>query len=88
LLDEQHDGTVELAQRTLAAMPGVQRPSLSKVLKDFERDRLITVRYAAVDVLDPARLTRLATLRRDASLVVLGRMVGQSTGVSPLAVTR
>ena len=27
----------------------------------FERDRLITVRYAAVDVLDPARLTRLAT---------------------------
>ena len=36
-------------------------PSLNKVLKDFERDRLITVRYAAVDVLDPARLTRLAT---------------------------
>jgi CRP-like cAMP-binding protein len=61
LLDEQHDGTVELAQRTLAAMLGVQRPSLNKVLKDFERDRLITVRYAAVDVLDPARLTRLAT---------------------------
>jgi hypothetical protein len=27
----------------------------------FERDRLITVRYAAVDVLDPAPLTRLAT---------------------------
>jgi hypothetical protein len=32
----------------------VQRPSLNKVLKDFERDRLITVRYAAVDVLDLA----------------------------------
>ena len=31
------------------------------VLKDFERDRLITVRYAAVDVLDSARLIRLAT---------------------------
>jgi hypothetical protein len=42
-------------------MLGVQRPSLNKVLKDFERDRLITVRYAAVDVLDPARLTRVAT---------------------------
>jgi CRP-like cAMP-binding protein len=54
LLDEQHDGTVELAQRILAAMLGVQRPSLNKVLKDFERNRLITV-------LDPARLTRLAT---------------------------
>jgi CRP/FNR family transcriptional regulator, cAMP and macrophage regulator len=51
----------QLAQRTLAAMLGVQRPSLNKVLKDFGRDRLITVRYAAVDVLDPARLTRLAT---------------------------
>jgi hypothetical protein len=37
-----------------------QRPSLDKVLKDFESDRLITVRYAAVDVLAP-RLTRLAT---------------------------
>jgi CRP/FNR family transcriptional regulator, cAMP and macrophage regulator len=61
LLDEQHDGTVELAQRTLAAIPGVQRPSLSKVLKDFARDRLITVRYAAVDALDPARLTLVAT---------------------------
>jgi hypothetical protein len=33
LLDEQHDGTVELAQRTLAAWLGVQRPSLNKVLK-------------------------------------------------------
>jgi hypothetical protein len=42
-------------------MPGVQRPSLNNVLKDFERDRLITVRFAAVDVLDPDRLTRLAT---------------------------
>ena len=31
----------------------VQRPSLTKVLKGFKRDRLITVRYAAVDVLDP-----------------------------------
>ena len=69
-------------------MLGVQRPSLNKVLKDFERDRLITVRNAAVDVLDPARLTRLATRRRDDPLVVLGRMVGQSTGVSPLAVIR
>ena len=48
----------------------------------------IPVRYAAVDVLDPTRLTRLATRRRDDSLAVFGRMVDQSTGVSPLAVTR
>lgn len=42
LLDEQHDGRVPLPQRTLAAMLGVQRPSLNKVLKgprEKERDR-------------------------------------------------
>jgi hypothetical protein len=63
--------TVPQASRAAATPPWVintpkdvvrvQRPSINKVLKDFERDRLITVRYAAVDVLDPARLTRLAT---------------------------
>ena len=42
---------------------------------------------AAVDVPDPARLTCLAPWRRDDPLVGLGRMVGQSTSVSPLAVT-
>jgi CRP/FNR family transcriptional regulator, cAMP and macrophage regulator len=40
LIDESVDGTVQLAQRTLAAMLGVQRPSLNKILKDFERRRL------------------------------------------------
>jgi hypothetical protein len=63
LLDEQHDGTVEFARRTLAAMLSVQRPSVDKILKDFERDRLITVRYAAVDVLDPAWPPDDATIR-------------------------
>jgi CRP-like cAMP-binding protein len=60
LLDEETDGSVELAQRTLAAMLGVQRPSLNKILKDFEREHLIAVRYAAVDILDAAGLARRA----------------------------
>ncbi len=60
LLDEATDGSVELAQRTLAAMLGVQRPSLNKILKDFERAHLIAIRYAAVDILDPIELTRRA----------------------------
>lgn len=56
LLDEAVDGTVLLAQRTLAAMLGVQRPSLNKILKDFERDGLITTGYAAIDITAPDRL--------------------------------
>ncbi len=44
------DGSIHLAQGTLAAMLGVQRPSLNKILKDFERDGLITIRYAGIGV--------------------------------------
>lgn len=61
LLDEAVDGHVPLPQRTLAAMLGVQRPSLNKVLKDLERDRLIAVRYAAIEILDPGELADRAT---------------------------
>lgn len=61
LLDEASEGAVELAQRTLAAMLGVQRPSLNKILKDFERAGLITVRYSALDILDTAGLARRAS---------------------------
>ena len=54
------DGRVTLPQRTLAAMLGVQRPSLNKVLKDLERDGLIRIGYSAIDILDPGRLARCA----------------------------
>jgi CRP-like cAMP-binding protein len=60
LAEEAVDGRVELPQRTLAAMLGVARPSLNKVLKDLERDGLIRIGYAAIEVLDHARLTRRA----------------------------
>jgi CRP-like cAMP-binding protein len=52
LLDEAVDGMVELPQRTLAAMLGVRRPSLNKVLKELEKDGLIAVRYSAIDIID------------------------------------
>lgn len=52
LLDESVHGVVPLPQRTLAAMLGVQRPSLNKILKEFERGGLIKIRYGAIDVLD------------------------------------
>ncbi|KZM74669.1 Crp/Fnr family transcriptional regulator [Nocardia terpenica] len=56
LLDESVDGSVQLAQRTVAAMLGVQRPSLNKILKEFERDGIIEIGYAALDIKNPDRL--------------------------------
>lgn len=56
LLDEAVDDSVPLAQRTLAAMLGVQRPSLNKTLKEFEREGLIVVRYAGIGIADAAGL--------------------------------
>jgi len=58
LAEEAVDGRVELPQRTLAAMLGVARPSLNKVLKEFERDGLIKISYSAIEVLDQAKLAR------------------------------
>jgi len=56
LAEEAVDERVELPQRTLAAMLGVARPSLNKVLKDLERDGLIKISYGIIEVLDRARL--------------------------------
>ncbi len=61
LLDEAVDSRVLLPQRTLAAMLGVQRPSINKVLKDFERDGLIAIRYATIELLNTDGLAREAT---------------------------
>jgi CRP/FNR family transcriptional regulator, cAMP and macrophage regulator len=58
LAEEADSGRVGLPQRTLAAMLGVQRPSLNKVLKDLERDGLIRIGYSAIDILDPGGLAR------------------------------
>jgi CRP-like cAMP-binding protein len=59
LTEEATDGRVRLPQRTLAAMLGVHRPSLNKVLKQFERQRLLEVGYGEIRVLDPDGLVRL-----------------------------
>lgn len=60
LLDEAVQDEVLLQQRTVAAMIGVQRPSLNKVLKDFERRGLLTVGYGSIAVRDPRGLERIA----------------------------
>jgi len=56
LAEEAVDGRVELPQRTLAAMLGVARPSLNKVLKELERGGLIRISYSTIEVLDRDRL--------------------------------
>lgn len=63
LLDHAVEGKVSLPQRTLAAMLGVTRPSLNKVLKDLERRGAVRIEYAAV-VVDPARLREAVEQRR------------------------
>lgn len=67
LLDEADDAVVELPQRTLAAMLGVARPSLNKVLKGFERRGHLSVGYGTVRLLDPAALRRVRDGRRGVS---------------------
>ncbi|MGW6726114.1 Crp/Fnr family transcriptional regulator [Nocardia sp. NPDC055029] len=59
LLDEAVDGSVQLAQRTIAAMLGVHRPSLTKTLKEFERHDLISIDDEAISIVDAERLRRL-----------------------------
>jgi CRP-like cAMP-binding protein len=60
LLDEQIDERVLLPQRTLAAMLGVQRPSLNKVLKDLEKRGLINLGYGRIEIKDAKGLEALA----------------------------
>jgi len=60
LADEAVNGRVEVPQRTLAAMLGVQRPSLNKVLKDLEREGLIRISYSAIEIRDTGGLATRA----------------------------
>lgn len=61
LLDEARDDTVELSQQILAAMLGVRRPSLNKILRDFEHRGLIGLGYRVIDIRDRHGLTRAAS---------------------------
>ena len=60
LLDEGREGSVALPQESLAALLGVRRPSLNKVLRDLERAGVVELSYRCVDIVDPAALARVA----------------------------
>jgi CRP/FNR family transcriptional regulator, cAMP and macrophage regulator len=56
LAGEARDGLVALSQATLAAMLGIPRPSLNRVLRTFQRQGLISLSYRRIRILDKARL--------------------------------
>ncbi len=60
LLDEERDGAVALPQDTLAALLGVRRPSVNKVLRAFERRDLVRTSYGRVELIDRVALIRAA----------------------------
>ena len=60
LLDEERDDSVALPQESLAALLGVRRPSLNKVLRELEREGVVGLSYRCVDIADRAALVRAA----------------------------
>lgn len=60
LLDERVDDVVSLAQTTVAAMLGVRRPSVNRVLGRFARSGLVAISYGKVQILDAPALARVA----------------------------
>ncbi len=63
LLDECEGVSLCLSQQKIAQMLGVQRTSLNKVLKVFEAEGMIELRYRQVTLKDPDRLRKLAAGR-------------------------
>lgn len=61
LLEESHEGSVPLAQATLAAMLGARRPSVNKVLSGFAAEGWIELSYREVQIRDRAALESVAT---------------------------
>ncbi len=60
LLDEATDGEVRFPQRTLAAMLGVHRQALNRVLKNFEDEGAVVLGYGVISLRDPLHLQTVA----------------------------
>lgn len=58
LLDEERDHAIALPQESLAALLGVRRPSLNKVLRDLERAGVVRLSYRRVEIADRRELVR------------------------------
>jgi CRP-like cAMP-binding protein len=60
LLREARAGTVTGTQATLASMAGLRRPTLNRVLKEFERAGLLRIGYRQIVLLSTERLQEQA----------------------------
>lgn len=60
LLEERVDDVVSLPQTTVAALLGVRRPSVNRVLRKLARHGLVEIGYGRVQVLDPAALAAIS----------------------------
>lgn len=56
ILDEAVDGELPYSQATVAALLGARRPSVNKVISDFQHRGLIDVGYRSIVVLDAPTL--------------------------------
>lgn len=60
LLHESYDGVFPFAQETCAAMLGASRSPVNQVLKAFERQHVIRLRYGRIEICDERGLSTLA----------------------------
>lgn len=56
LLEERVNDVVSLPQTTVAALLGVRRPSVNRVLRKFARGGMVQISYGKVQILDAAAL--------------------------------
>ncbi|MDQ3307502.1 MAG: helix-turn-helix domain-containing protein [Actinomycetota bacterium] len=59
LLEERVDDVVNLTQTTVAALLGVRRPSINRVLKRLARDGMVKVTYGKVQIIDADALAKV-----------------------------
>lgn len=67
LVQESFDGQLQLPQATIAQMLGVQRTSVNRVLKEFEREGLVELHYGGVVINDFDALRAIARRERRGS---------------------
>jgi CRP-like cAMP-binding protein len=60
LIQEARGSVVTLPQSTLAAMLGASRPSVNRVLRDFERAQVISLHYRKIRIVNAAELHAIA----------------------------
>lgn len=60
LLEERVDDVVTLTQTTLAALLGVRRPSVNRVLRRFARAGVVELSYGRVSIVDTEALVAVA----------------------------